>query len=78
MEVSIGSHIQTLEGGFGVGFRILGFLTILPKKRKRKMKETFNCHLMEGVGGGGVVIACITIIEKNSMSNYLRGGKASG
>ena len=74
----MGSHIQTLEGGFGVGFRILGFLTILPKKRKRKMKETFNCHLMEGVGGGGVVIACITIREKNSMSNYLEETKQVG
>lgn len=74
----MGLHIQTLEGGFEVGFRILGFLTILPKKRKRKMKETFNCHLMEGVGGGGVVIACITIIEKNSMSNYLEETKQVG
>ena len=39
------------------------------------MKEAFIFFLG---GGGGVVIACITIIEKNSMSNYLEETKQVG
>ena len=37
------------------------------------MKEAFIFG-----GGGGVVIACITSIEKNSMSNYLEETKQVG